>query len=103
MLKNSDCMLDTDYTIMEMKEMIPLLDDTLEKQNWAESLNWCRRPRRNTVNAANNHRRLWRIVVGAVSVVSICTGMCFMLQHPHEVVEMSMSFRRCLWGSNLHT
>lgn len=39
-----------------------------------------------------------RIFILAITVISVCAGICVVLQHPHQVMEISMSLRRCLSG-----
>eukprot|EP00249_Psilotum_nudum_P021790 c28247_g2_i2 orf=387-3470(+) len=39
------------------------------------------------------------IVLIVFSIVTVCTGMCLMLQHPLEVAKMSNSLSHCLRGS----
>ena len=87
--KNVESQLVKDCIVMEMNERVPLLD----------SFNWPPQPTRHPINAKK--RRLWQIIVGAASVTAVCAGMCFMLGHPHEVVDTYISFRQCFWGSEL--
>jgi hypothetical protein len=39
-----------------------------------------------------------RIFILEITVISVCAGICVVLQHPHQVMEISMSLRRCLSG-----
>eukprot|EP00252_Welwitschia_mirabilis_P005426 TRINITY_DN15905_c0_g1_i1.p1 TRINITY_DN15905_c0_g1~~TRINITY_DN15905_c0_g1_i1.p1 ORF type:complete len:875 (-),score=133.42 TRINITY_DN15905_c0_g1_i1:322-2946(-) len=48
-----------------------------------------------TGNLKGNHRFL----IIAISVIAICAGICTAFQHPHQVREISMSIRRCLFRS----
>ncbi|KAI5059242.1 hypothetical protein GOP47_0025561 [Adiantum capillus-veneris] len=97
---------DSKMDILPIEE--PLLEERISiseegwnlKACWALSSSWQRKPATGTSTLCTSNKKVTRILVTAVAVVTVCTGMCFMLQHPHEVAEMSMSLRRCLWGSN---
>lgn len=39
-----------------------------------------------------------RIYILAIAVLAVCAGICVVLQHPHQVMEISLSLRRCLFG-----
>ncbi|KAH8971507.1 hypothetical protein BDL97_02G146700 [Sphagnum fallax] len=39
-----------------------------------------------------------RVIAVVASVTVACAGVCLVLQHPNEVIQMSTSLRRCLWG-----
>ncbi|KAL3695527.1 hypothetical protein R1sor_009603 [Riccia sorocarpa] len=47
------------------------------------------------VGRASKRKTLYVSMVGAFLV---CTGLCVMLKHPNQVIELSTSLRRCLWG-----
>ncbi len=40
----------------------------------------------------------YRVMAVVASVTVACAGVCLVLQHPNEVIQMSTSLRRCLWG-----
>lgn len=89
---------------------VPLLEERIHiagdgwrpKACWAWSSRWSRNSGGTTGTSiiCTGNRKFARILVATVGVVTLCTGMCIMLQHPHEVAEISMSLRRCLWGSS---
>ncbi|MCO5578855.1 hypothetical protein L7F22_032702 [Adiantum nelumboides] len=89
---------------------VPLLEERISiaedgsnlKACWALSWSWQSKPLGTTGTSFlhTSKKRFTRILVAGVAIVTVCTGMCFMLQHPHEVAEISMSLRRCLWGSS---
>lgn len=39
-----------------------------------------------------------RIFILTITFVAVCAGICVALQHPHQVMKISMSLRRCLHG-----
>ncbi|BBN19580.1 protein MpSPL4 [Marchantia polymorpha subsp. ruderalis] len=47
------------------------------------------------ISRASTRRPVYASTVG---VLLVCAGLCVMLQHPNEVIELSLSLRRCLWG-----
>eukprot|EP00250_Pteridium_aquilinum_P012857 c20988_g1_i1 orf=716-3577(+) len=89
-----------DIEVPLLEERIPILEEGWgQKGCWTGPLSWQRKPLGFTGTCARN-RKFCRVLIATVSIVTVCTGMCFMLQYPHEVTEMSMSLRRCLWGSS---
>ncbi|XP_057870559.2 squamosa promoter-binding-like protein 7 isoform X3 [Cryptomeria japonica] len=39
-----------------------------------------------------------RIFILTITFIAVCAGICVALQHPHQVMKISMSLRRCLHG-----
>ncbi|CAK9871837.1 unnamed protein product [Sphagnum jensenii] len=48
--------------------------------------------------SCNQHWGTHRVMAVVASVTVACAGVCLVLQHPNEVIQMSTSLRRCLWG-----
>ncbi|CAK9216293.1 unnamed protein product [Sphagnum troendelagicum] len=48
--------------------------------------------------SCNQHWGAHRVMAVVASVTVACAGVCLVLQHPNEVIQMSTSLRRCLWG-----
>ncbi|KAH7306849.1 hypothetical protein KP509_22G034200 [Ceratopteris richardii] len=97
--EDSSCLLPME--LPWLKEKVPIPGDVWrQKSSFSWSLNCRRRPQGiGSASLQGGTRRFTRILVAVVGVVAVCTGACLMLQHPREVAEFSMSFRRCLWGS----
>lgn len=101
---NMESTLVHEHTIPLLETRVCIKDDVSQeaKHPWIQPLIWSRSRTRKIggVHPYNSSRRSCRIIVTALSVVTVCVGMCLMLQHPHQVAEISMSLRRCLFGSN---
>ncbi|CAM6043652.1 unnamed protein product [Sphagnum compactum] len=48
--------------------------------------------------SCNQRWGTYRVMAVVASVTVACAGVCLVLQHPNEVIQMSTSLRRCLWG-----
>jgi hypothetical protein len=48
--------------------------------------------------SCNQRWGMHRVMAVVASVTVACAGVCLVLQHPNEVIQMSTSLRRCLWG-----